>query len=60
MQGRLSESDLERAYDLIAEAIDRHGGGDEAAFLSRLALALAARMESVAKVEEAIAAAALM
>jgi hypothetical protein len=57
MSDGLGEADLERAYELIAEAIDRVPEGGEAAFLSRLCLALAAHQRDLATVEAAIRAA---
>jgi hypothetical protein len=57
MQRVLSEADLERAYDLVAQAVDRAGPAREAAFLARLALALSAQLPSVEQVVEAIRAA---
>ena len=57
MQRVLSEADLERAYDLIAQAVDRAGPARETAFLARLALALSAQLPSVEQVVEAIRAA---
>jgi hypothetical protein len=57
MQSLLSEADLERAYDLVAQAVDRVGPAREAAFLARLALALSAQLPSIEQVIEAIRAA---
>jgi hypothetical protein len=57
MQRVLSESDLERAYDLIAQAVDRAGPARETAFLARLALALSAQLPSIEQVVDAIRAA---
>jgi hypothetical protein len=57
MQSVLSEADLERAYDLVAQAVDRAGPAREAAFLARLALALSAQLPSIEQVIEAIRAA---
>ena len=57
MQRVLSEADLERAYDLIAQAVDRAGPAREAAFLARLALALSAQLPAVERLVEAIHAA---
>ncbi|MBI2993069.1 MAG: hypothetical protein HYY48_02695 [Gammaproteobacteria bacterium] len=54
MEGRLPEADLERAYELIAEAIDRAGAEKESRFLARLCLALAAQLEGLDRVETAI------
>jgi hypothetical protein len=57
MQRVLSEADLERAYDLIAQAVDRAGTAHESAFLARLALALRVELASVDRLVEAIRAA---
>lgn len=57
MSSGLGEADLERAYELIAEAIDRAPEGGEAAFLGRLCLALAAHQRELVTVEAAIRAA---
>jgi hypothetical protein len=53
----MSEADLERAYDLIAQGVDRAGPASESAFLARLALALSAQLASIEKLTEAIQAA---
>jgi hypothetical protein len=57
MQRVLSEADLERAYDLIAQAVDRAGPARESDFLARLALALSAQLPSIDRLVEAIRAA---
>ncbi|MBS0337280.1 MAG: hypothetical protein JSS40_10805 [Proteobacteria bacterium] len=57
MSEGLGAAELERAYELIAEAIDRVPEGGEAAFLSRLCLALAASQRELGAVEAAIRAA---
>ena len=57
MQRVLSEADLERAYDRVAQAVDRAGPARESAFLARLALALSAQLPSIDQVVEAIRAA---
>lgn len=49
--------DLERAYEMLAQAIDRAGPEHEALFLTRLALVLAHRMGHVDVFEQAVAAA---
>lgn len=54
MQRALSETELEQAYDLIAQAVDRVGAVRESAFLARLALALCAQLRSVDLLAEAI------
>ena len=46
--------DLERVYDLIAQAIDSVGPENEALFLSKLCLTLAHNVSDVAIIEEAI------
>ncbi len=46
--------DLERVYDLIAQAIDSVGPENEALFLSKLCLTLAHKIDDVAIIEEAI------
>lgn len=50
-------ADLERAYDLIAAAVDRAGPEREALLLAKLALLLADRVGDFAAVAEAVAAA---
>ena len=57
MQRVMSEADLEQAYDLIAEAVDRVGPARESPFLARLALALSAQLPSIDRLVEAIRAA---
>jgi hypothetical protein len=57
MQRQLSEPELERAYDLIAEAIDRVGRAQESQFLARLSLALSAQLPAIGLLIEAIRAA---
>ena len=57
MQRVMSEADLERAYDLIAQAVDRVGPTRESSFLARLALALSAQLSSIDGLVEAIRAA---
>jgi hypothetical protein len=57
MQRALSEAELERAYELVAQAVDRAGPARESAFLARLALALCAQLRSVDLLAEAIQAA---
>ena len=54
MQGGLSESDLEQAYDLIAAAIDRAGREQESLFLAKLCLALSTQMASIDSIVAAI------
>lgn len=58
IESRLDEAALERVYDAIAEAIDRVGDGQEATFLAKLALVLAARVGDEAAISGAITAAA--
>lgn len=57
MQRVLSEPDLERAYDLIAQAVDRAGPARASDFLARLALALSAQLPGIDRLVEAIRAA---
>jgi hypothetical protein len=54
MANGLSIADLERAYDLIAAAIDRTPANEETDFLARLTLTLAARQNSLADLESAL------
>ena len=54
MKRTMSEADLERAYDLIAEAIDRAGPTRDSQFLARLSLALSAQLASLESLVEAI------
>ncbi len=49
--------DLERAYETLAQAIDRAGPEHEALFLTRLALVLAHRVGRLDVFEQAVAAA---
>jgi hypothetical protein len=53
----MPDTELEQAYDLIAEAIDRAGREQETEFLARLCLALSAQLESASQVKAAIHAA---
>ncbi len=46
--------DLERAYEMLAQAIDRAGPEHEALFLARLALVLAHRVGRVDVFEQAV------
>jgi hypothetical protein len=46
--------DLERAYEMLAQAIDRAGPEHEALFLTRLALVLAHRTGSIDVFEQAV------
>lgn len=54
MHDKLTEEELAVAYDLIAEAVDRAGAEKESLLLAKLALALAARLESLAELKAAI------
>ena len=59
MNTRASDSampfeDLERAYETLAQAIDRAGPAHEALFLTRLALVLAHRIGRVDVFERAV------
>ena len=51
---RLTETELERAYDLIAESVDRAGRANESLFLAKLCLALSAQLPSVDSLVQAI------
>ena len=50
----LSVEELERVYDLLAEAIDEVGSVNEAEFLTKLALVLAERLGDPELVREGI------
>jgi hypothetical protein len=50
----LPPADLETAYELLAEAIDRAGAEREALFLARLALALAHECGDIAAFRRAV------
>ena len=52
-----STADLEAAYDLIAEGIDRAGEGQARLFLAKLCLALANLVGDLAEVRRAVDAA---
>ena len=54
---RLANADLEKVYDLIAEAIDQAPEEKRSLMLAKLALALANLVGDVGLVEEAVAAA---
>jgi hypothetical protein len=51
----LAFDDLERAYDLIAQAIDAEGPEKETLFLSKLCLTLAHNISKLAVIEQAVA-----
>ena len=53
----LKPEELERIYDLMAEAVDTVGRDKEALFLAKLSLALANRLGDEEQVRECIAAA---
>jgi len=53
----LKPQELERIYDLMAEAVDTVGRDKEALFLAKLSLALANRLGDEEQVRECIAAA---
>ncbi len=57
MKRQLPESDLEKAFELIATAIDRVGRDHESMFLAKLALALATQLRSVDAITAAISSA---
>jgi hypothetical protein len=50
----LEFAELERVYDLLAQAIDRVGEDGEVLFLSKLCITLAHRLGDLEAVEEAI------
>lgn len=54
MRCKLSEADFDKAYEMIAVAIDRVGPKKDKLFLSKLCLTLAAQMEDLATLKEAI------
>lgn len=58
MNRSLEFVELERVYDLIAQAIDDAGEEGEAVFLSKLCITLAHRVGDLALVEEAVRSAA--
>ncbi|MBW7835835.1 MAG: DUF2783 domain-containing protein [Sphingomonadales bacterium] len=51
----LSDSDLEQAFDRLAQALDAVGEDKERSFLAALALTLAGRMAGLTEVDAAIA-----
>ena len=55
MSGPLPVADLEAAYELIAQAVDRVGPGRERLFLAKLALALSHRLDDLDEVKAALA-----
>ncbi|HEX2139400.1 MAG TPA: hypothetical protein VHG33_06785 [Woeseiaceae bacterium] len=55
MSGSRGFEGLERAYDLIADAIDAAGSEQEALFLTKLSLVLAHKLDDLVALEEAIA-----
>jgi hypothetical protein len=57
MTGQLPFADLERAYELIAQALDEVGPARERLFLARLALALCHEVADLERVQAALAAA---
>jgi hypothetical protein len=54
---KLSTAEIEAAYDLIAEGIDRAGEGKAQLFLAKLSLALANLTGDLAAVRQAVDAA---
>ncbi len=54
MAERLQFDDLERAFDVIADAIDQVGEEHETLFLSKLVLALAHRISDFNEIEAAV------
>lgn len=57
MTGKLPFADLERAYELIAQALDEVGPDRERLFLAKLALALCHECTDLEQVKAALAAA---
>ncbi len=57
MADRLPFADLERAFELLAAAIDEAGPERESLFLAKLALTMAHRLGDIAALEDSIAAA---
>lgn len=57
MKRQIPDAELEKAFERIAEALDRVGPEHQAHFLSRLCLALATQLPSVDPIDAAIAAA---
>lgn len=58
IESKLDEAALERVYDAIANAIDEAGPAQEATFLAKLTLALAAEVGDETAISAAIALAA--
>ena len=54
MSATLEFIDLEKAYDLIAEALDEVGPTKEALFLTKLCITLAHNIEDIKLIEESI------
>ncbi len=54
MRRNLSDPEFEKAYELIAAAIDRAGESKAQAFLGKLCLTLAAQLDELASLKEAI------
>jgi hypothetical protein len=54
MAEELAFQDLEKVYDLIAQAIDSVGSENEALFLSKLCLTLAHHISDISIIEQAI------
>ena len=54
MKRQISESELEQAFESIAQAVDRVGKEQEAEFLAKLCLALATQLPSIDPIADAI------
>lgn len=54
MKQALDFTELEQVYDLVAQAIDEAGEGNETAFLSKLCITLAHRVGDPEAIKEAI------
>ena len=55
MQQHLSEEDMETAYEMLAEVIDRAGESREKLLLTKLCLTLAHKLGSLQEIKDAIA-----
>ena len=54
MTNTLAFADLEKVYDLVANAIDAAGPENESLFLSKLCISLAHNIPDIAVIESAI------
>ncbi len=55
MNTAMSEEDMEKTYDSVAQAIDSLGENRETLFLGKLCLSLAHKLGELEQVEDAIA-----